>query len=102
MHTKSAELVSHVTRMVQIAEILMETRESDLLCLLNQNPRQIDGKSTKIDITTIPASMDLIFNGKRRRKMTQKQAEIRQSQAVNRWKIGGSAKGKRVKQGRSP
>jgi len=59
MNTTSAKMVSEITNMLKIAEVLIDTEESQILSQINKNPRLVDGKSTRIDIKTVPALIQI-------------------------------------------
>ena len=59
MNTTSAKMVSEITNMMKIAEVLIDTEESQILSQINKNPRLVDGKSTRIDIKTVPALIQI-------------------------------------------
>ena len=59
MNTTSAKMVSEITNMLKTAEVLIDTEESQIISQINKNPRLIDGKSTRIDIKTVPALIQI-------------------------------------------
>ena len=59
MNTTSAKLVSEITTMMKVAEVLIDTEESQILTQINKNPRSVDASSTKIDIKTVPALIQI-------------------------------------------
>ena len=59
MNTTSAKMVSDITNMMNTAELLIETEESQIISQINKNPRLVDGKSTRIDIKTVPALIQI-------------------------------------------
>ena len=59
MNTTSAKMISEITNMMKIAEVLIDTEESQILSQINKNPRLVDGKSTRIDIKTVPALIQI-------------------------------------------
>ena len=59
MNTTSAKLVSEITTMMKVAEVLIDTEESQILTHINKNPRSVDASSTKIDIKTVPALIQI-------------------------------------------
>ena len=59
MNTTSAKMVSEITNMLKTAEVLIDTEESQILSQINKNPRLVDGKSTRIEIKTVPALIQI-------------------------------------------
>jgi len=59
MNTTSAKMVSEITNMLKTAEVLIDTEESQLISQINKNPRLVDGKSTRIEIKTVPALIQI-------------------------------------------
>ena len=63
MNTNSAKMVSEITNMMKTAEVLIDTEESQILTEINKNPRSANGQSTRIDVKTVPAliQISLVF-----------------------------------------
>ena len=59
MNTNSAKMVSEITNMMKTAEVLIDTEESQILTEINKNPRSVDGRSTRIDVKTVPAQIQI-------------------------------------------
>ena len=59
MNTNSAKMVSEITNMMKTAEVLIDTEESQILTEISKNPRSVDGRSTRIDVKTVPAQIQI-------------------------------------------